>query len=67
MVLNMHRPTTRPAAHLAVRRAERQRVRELEQIRHMLIRYFIDTMHMEESAACRAADAEMLPQYAEGL
>ena len=67
MVMNLQRPPTRPAAQLAVRRAERQRVRELEQIRRLLITYIIDVLHMERSAACRAADAEMFPQYAEGL
>ena len=67
MVLNLQRPPTRPAVYLAVRRAERQRVRELEQIRRLLIEYFVGVMHMERSAACRAADAEMFTQYAEGL
>ena len=67
MVLNLQRPPTRPAAQLAVHRAERQRVRELEQIRRLLIEYFVDVLHMERSAACRASDAEMFSQYAEGL
>ena len=67
MVLNLYRPPTRPAAHLVVRRAERQRVQELEQIRRMLIQYFVGVMRMEELAACRAANAEKFPQYAEGL